>query len=506
MRSQLMQWLLNYTPDMFDYRTLARTSVTESLVRGRGIVWHEMERGLCGSFPDTTDNLLLDPDAESLRTCAYAIRIRRRPAWQVARDFGLDAARLKAAYDSRQNESRRETVLDDVGASDCITYYEVYSRMGTGARFLGASEELRRVAPMLEQAGEHVYLAILPGFGLLNLPEESLSDATTVEEIQTRLAWPIAFWGDYVDPWPFTCLDYYPHPRRCWPSPPLEPALPLQAFLDYAYSYVMTRLRSTARDLILTNKALEEPVRNAILYGEDQCVVPSESMSSEIDELVHILKFPPVNRDMYEVLALVERRFREATGLIELAYGNVQRQMRSASEAQVLQQNMSVRPEDLADCVENWHSRVASKEAIATRLYVDGETFAMLAGERTPEGAPAPGPLAQAWSALVTTQDPYDAASQMLYTVEAGSGRKKNLAKQQADITEAMNFMFGPSMQYYQATGDPTLINGLLDEWGESRQADVTRMRLPDRRMEMMQQQMAAQQQQQEPQPQPQAG
>ncbi len=508
LRAHMMQWLLNYTPDMFDLRGQASVAVTESLVKGRGVMWHEMDRGFCGSFPDSTDNLLLDPDAESLRQCAFAVRVRYRPAWAVAQDFGADAQEIKGAYDSHQNDARAEleragrpTSGEEGAAGDVVKYYEVYSRMGVGSRFIGVSDELRAVGELLESVGPHVYLAILPGYGILNLPKDRLSEATSYDEIKARLQWPIRCWGDYNDPWPFTCLDFYPHPRRCWPSPPLEPALPLQEFLDYGYSYAIGRLRSTARDLIFTSKSLEPEIREAILRGEDQVVVPFDGTAKDIKELVHILQFPELNSDMYELLAIVERRFREATGLIELAYGSVSRQMRSAEEATVLQQNMSLRPEYLADCVENWHATMASKEAIATRLYVSGDTFARLAGERTPDGSPFPGPLSMAWSQLVSTDDPSEAASQMLYSVESGSGRKKNLLKQASDINEAMGFMFAPAMQLYQGTGDPTLLNGLLLQWGESRQADVSGMLMQDRRAEM--QQMMSQQQQ--PQPTPQA-
>lgn len=319
------------------------------------------------------------------------------------------------------------------------------------------------------------------------------------------MTWPIAYWGNVIDPWPMTCLDYYVHPNQVWPSSPLEPSLPLQAFMDYAYSYIMARLRSTCRDIIIASKALEAELRQALVFGQDQEVVFHDGTNQDIANLIHVLQFPPINKDMYEVLGRVEQAFRQSTGLVELMYGASSRAMRSAEEASVMQTNMSIRPEDMADMVEDWHSRMSGKEAAAMRLHVPGAVFAKCIGDRTPVDSPMPSQLATAWDMYVTTEDPYDAASEMLYTVDAGTGRKRNLQKEMSDVKEAMSFMFGPSLQHYQQNGDSTLVNGLLKWWGDSHQADASVMMLPDRQAEMqaMQQQ---QMQQQQAQPQPQQG
>jgi hypothetical protein len=509
-----LNYMLSYTPDRHDLRAQCRSCVTESLVKGRGVAWHEFEHGLPGSFFDSVDNLLVDPDAEQLRHAAFIVRVRRRPVWAVAEEFGIPREQIRGSYTSGQKQAQNSFEVslgsesgdrDKELSADVVKYYEVYSRMGVGHKFVGVADEIKQAGTLLDAVGEHAYLAILPGFGSpLNLPKDSLSEATTAEDITSRLSWPVAYFGNVIDPWPCTCLDYYVHPRQAWPSSPLEPSLPLQAFMDYAYSFLMARLRSTCRDIIIASKAIDSALTKALKYGRDQEVVFHDGTNQDIENLIHVLQFPPVNRDIYEVLRMVEQAFRQSTGLVELMYGANSRAMRSAEEASVLQTNMSIRPEDMADMVEDWHSRMSGKEAAAMRLHVPGAMFAKCAGDVTPANSPMPSQLAMAWDLYVAPQglDPYDAASEMLYTVDAGTGRKRNLQKEMSDVKEAMSFMFGPSLQHYQQSGDPKLVNGLLKWWSDSHQADSSVMMMPDMRAQMMAQQQAMQQQQAQPQPQ----
>lgn len=494
-RSHLMKWVLNYTPDTFDLDAQGRLATTEALVKGRGLVWHEMHRGLVGSFAESVDYLLTDPDAEQFRNCAFIVRERLTPVWQKAQEYSLDVEKLQKCsgevYSQKQSaridsiaDGTTQGTRDKLGHGDLVLTYQIYSRMGIGHRFVGAESTMKDLTAVFDAMGDHIFLEICPGYGSpLNLPQEVLSQATTEAEIKARLSWPIAFYGSEMEPWPCTPLDFYVHPRRSWPSSPLEPALPLQAKIDYYYSYVMGRVRRTCRDIIIANKAIGEALKEALRSGPDQSVVMTDLDVQEIQNLIHILQFPPVNKDIYEAIRLSSDAFRQSTGLVELMYGAASRAMRSAEEASNMQSNMSIRPEDMADQVENWHARIAAKEAAATRMHVGPEMFVRMASPQQADGSPFPDQasmqMAQMWAALVNTQDPYDAASEMLYSVEAGTGRKRNLRKMMDDVNGLLQNFGQQAMQIYTTMGDPRIINEMIYLWGDAHQADTSKMMLP---------------------------
>ena len=72
--------------------------------------------------------------------------------------------------------------------------------------------------------------------------------------------------------------------------------------------------------------------------------------------------------------------------------------------------------------VEDWHSRMAAKEAAAMRLHVPGAMFAKCIGDVPVPNSPVMPPSVQAWESFVNGSpedpkmpiSPYDAASEML--------------------------------------------------------------------------------------------
>ncbi|RMD63153.1 hypothetical protein D6833_05970, partial [Candidatus Parcubacteria bacterium] len=83
--AKLLEWLLNYTPREFGLETELRHATQEALVKGRGCLWHELVDTpygtVPGSFYDTVDNLLVDPDALRYRDAGFIVRRRVVPAW-----------------------------------------------------------------------------------------------------------------------------------------------------------------------------------------------------------------------------------------------------------------------------------------------------------------------------------------------------------------------------------------------------------------------------------------
>ena len=79
-----------------------------------------------------------------------------------------------------------------------------------------------------------------------------------------------------------------------------------------------------------------------------------------------------------EVLDMIDKR----TGLTELLYGlSGSTQIRSATEADVRNQNVSVRPDDMASRVEDWLSSCALKEMEAAEWSMSAEDIYPILGQ-----------------------------------------------------------------------------------------------------------------------------
>lgn len=485
-RAWLLTWWLNFTPDQFNLTNEIRTALPEALVKGRAVVWHEMLEGADGPMPGTffgsVDDLFIDPDAESLKDAAFVIRRRRASAWKLAKDWGRDPSEFPGVdtsnYSESLNDSGNGSSNDDdedeqngkkKALKDVVTYYEVYSRMGIGANFPNAPTNLKEQAASLEELGPFVYLVIVPGMSApLNLPEELMELAERDEAIKVAVEWPIPFYY-HKDPWPCTCLDFYPNQDNPWATSPLEGSLPLLVFIDHLYSFIMGRIRSTCRDLIITSNELESMVKKAIESMADQSVIGSDATAAELKNLIHIVKFPEVNGDYWKILAAIERAFERASGMLPLMFGSSgENQIRSAKEADIREGHVTSRPNDFADRVEEWNSRIAAKEAVATRMHVPPPYALFL--EPAPEDEENPdysnAPLSAAWAAYVNTDDPGEAASSLSYTVAAGSGRRKNRQARIADSQNLVQIMFQPFVQL-ATQGMPDQYNALIDMLAE---------------------------------------
>ncbi len=494
LQSWLSQWFLNYIPAEYNLLRESRTAIPEALVKGRGIVWHELAEGPTGlipaSFFESVDGLLIDGDAKQWRTAGFIIRERTRSCRDVAEDFGLPVDMVRGRYDSHFQSALNTTIEGrtsqaEESAADLCVYYEVYSRIGIGQTLKGASDELKGLQAGVEQLGPYIYLAILPGMKTpLNLPDTIL-ETGDIESLVRALEWPVAFYEDLSNPWPCTPLDYYPNQDDPWATSPLESALPLQEFLDHAYSFLMSRIRITARDIIVVSKDIEEALLAAIHSGFDQEIVGvSGSAAAKVADAVEILKFPPVNQDLWSVIQMVERAFERAAGMDPTMYGSQPTSAdRSAEATRAREGHLTSRPTDLADTTEQWMSDIAAKEAQLMRLYIGPEVVAPLFGE---DGNVDPdtgelitmGPLSGVWAQLINTDDPAKAVSDMMFTVEAGSGQRKNKAKVMADAQQVLQMHGQQAYAYGAQYGDFSSYNELLMMVGEAMDIPMHRLAL----------------------------
>ena len=160
--------------------------------------------------------------------------------------------------------------------------------------------------------------------------------------------------------------------------------------------------------------------------------------------------------------------FDKRVGLTELTYGLTRNQFRSAAEAQVKAEQISVRPDDMANVLEDALSLVSRKEALAARWLLQPDDV-----------APVVGPLgAMVWGQQVQQQSIDQIAREYEYRIEAGSARKPNKSGRVEQMQMALQTL-GPVLQPIAMQGMTGPMNALLSAWAESLDIDAKQFLLP---------------------------
>ncbi len=511
----LLETYLNYTPNQLGLREESRMAIEEALVKGRGVLWTSLYQPpdsnvlMPRSEFDSVDNLLLDPDAEKLEDAAWCMRICTAPYWIVEDKFGLERGQLKKAAKSGESTGTQANIESSPKANealyarnrgdtqDLVTYFEIWSKCGMGQYLKAAPSRLGALADMddmrdtLDRFGRYCYLAVVDGVPWpLNLPPQVMEleihpdqpeGPGNMQAIEDAVKWPIPFYlCAGINGWPFTELDFHPLPRSVWPMSHLKPALAELKFLRWATSFLAGHVRVTSRVFIAWMKGLDEEVKKAIETGPDMTILelPAFPGTKNINELVQFLQHPSMIPDLERVVEMVENNFNKRTGLLDLMYGETQSAMRSAEEAQVKQSQTNIRPADMAECVEAWQSRIAAKEALATRLFIGPQYVAAFFGEAFDPDRMQIGPFTKLWMQLVyrPAQDA-ETASQVArefdYRIEAGSLAKPNHQRDLSNINQAIQTFFPDIYAKYQQDGDPTQVNWLFQKWAKAAGFDV---------------------------------
>lgn len=468
-RADILQQYLNFTPGALDLKTESRWGIDEAIIKGAGLLWCEVYQTptgqkMVGSFYDSVDNLVIDPDATTLAGATWIARRRVQPVWEAERRFQLPPGTLKPNQES--NNRRAEVDSDATGQADfmrrkgqtqdLITYWDVFSKTGCGARLSTVDAAYRQE---LDTYGDYCYLAVCDGHTYpLNVPDSlwDLEETQARAEIAKRLQWHTPFWADGT--WPCSALSFHNIPGDPWPLSHLAPGMGELKFLNWAYSMLAGKVKITLRDFIAILKETEADIRNTILNGADLEVLEVPGSGGKgINELIQFLQHPPFNQDIFAVINIIAEQFDRRVGLNELMYGESEHQYRSAAEAEVKQRGMSVRPDDMANKVEDWMSEAARKEAIAARWHLTGQdVFPMLGMFGS-----------HLWQLLVTPSNPTDILYSLQYGIQSGSVRKPNREKQAQNAKDGLNTLM-PFFQQLAMQGIPEPFNALVRQWGEA--------------------------------------
>lgn len=483
-RAALLKWYLDYTPTATDLKTECRQSIDEGLIKGMGVLWPQLwtppasQMRIVASCHDSVDNLLLDGDMESRRDAKWCAKVCTKPVWEFEAQYGIPSGTIKQGSD--ESYSTRDTIDDAGGAceiarrqgktNDLITYYEVYSKMGMGALMSGA--DFTNETKELDRYGQYCYLVICKELPYpANIPPQIWKDD---QAISKAVQWPCPYWSD--DYWPFAELVFHDVPKQVWPMSHFKPAMGELKFLNWAYSFLASRMKKSARDIIVIAKSASEDMRRALLSGEDfELVQLEKSHGKTIKEIVEVLQFPEINNDMFKVIEAVTKLFEQRTGLSELMYGETTHQYRSAEEANVKQGQLHVRPDDMNNKVEDWMTQVARMEALAARWMLEPERDILPIGGQVYAGW---------WGQFISPADPSEVLHQIEYRIEAGSTKKPNKDKEKQDANDAMQSLFQPMFQVgmqHQANNPAALnpVNALITMWAEAHDVEPDKFLIP---------------------------
>ena len=213
-------------------------------------------------------------------------------------------------------------------------------------------------------------------------------------------------------------------------------------------------------------------------------------------DVVSFLDAPQFNSDIWtmvsQVLDLIDKR----TGLTELIYGlSGPTQIRSAAEAEIRNQNVSIRPDDMSSQVEDWLSTCAMKEMEAAEWSLSADDV------RPVLGASA----SYIWTKQIKSQSFEKTVRDYDYRVEAGTARKPNKVNRVRQLNEFAQIAM-PQLQQFAAQGNPGPYNALIEDWAKANDLDPARYMVAEepgagpeeQQQEQMQQQQQAQQQAQE--------
>ncbi len=206
---------------------------------------------------------------------------------------------------------------------------------------------------------------------------------------------------------------------------------------------------------------------------------------------------PPFQMDIWKVIEAIGEQFEKRVGLTELAYGMSSRQDRSATESATKRDQLAVRPDDMANQVEDWMSDVARKEAIALRFLLSGQDVGSIMG---PTGS-------MLWDQYITPSNPAELLYSLEYRIEAGSARKPNRDRDAANAQTLANMLlpFYENIAMQAAVVGP--FNAVVSMYCKANDIKVDQLLLPDPHAQPAPQQAAPQQPPggpgQHPQPQP---
>lgn len=484
-RASILEAYINYVVKESDLKKEARPALRDTIVRGLGALITEQT-----TMPDNTgslivntylddDRIIIDPDAKRLSECKWVAVLCEHPIWEAAamyKQYGVTEQDLKPSGLSKVGDATTSHQMPfDSTRRNLFRYWKIFSRCGIGARLLPQQERNPLMQQIDQTIGDFCYIVVGEGCDFpLNLTpavEDMCLQAGTIAPLQVVTSWPVPFYYDKDDPWPFTSCWFHERKGQPWPKAHLSFALGYLNFMAWILGFVAEKAYRDSRGVWVIDSSVTEVLTNWLENGQDEEILKiTKGMDGKgkISDMVEFLKGPEFDGTLITLYQFMKAEYQDMTGITDLLQGQMDRQMRSAEEANVLQSASQLRPQDMANEVKAWLARVLRKTAIAARYLQSGKDLVSVLGQYG----------AMAWDNGIRTRNMADLFRESTFNVETGKGRPQDINTDLENINQAMQFMLPAMDRAYQMSGDPSGFNGLVELWGEARQMDTAKMML----------------------------
>lgn len=461
--ADLKQFYLNWLQVETAKKESARDAITEAVVKGLGITVTEMHQppGSQIRYPRSVyrscDDYVKDPDA-SYNEDVQWIAIRNvQPVNKVEERFGHPEGSLKGHLQSLGSQAALLTgdpsgqLSRNNSSHDLIEYWEIYSKNGFGERLRSTQFHSPKSDFDTTVFGDFTYIVVAHGVPFpLNIPSAVIGkEDPRVTYLRTQ--WPIPYWIDSASAsgWPVSELGFYKDPNSVWPISLIKPAIGEIRFVNWCMSFLADKVAASCTTYFGVLKDAAEDIRRQLDSPNSpyRVLEISRLMGKSIDEVISYIQAPEFPQHIWGMIAQVMEIIDKKTGITELMHGLTSRQMRSATEADVRQQNIQVRPDDMATRVEDWLSVQAMKEAEAACWLNRFEDW------EGPLGAQA----AQIMTQYTQGQDFDRVVRDYDYKISADSARKPNKAQKLQNLYELGQLAL-PTIQAFA-------LQGMTDPW-----------------------------------------
>jgi hypothetical protein len=461
-KTQYINWVQQET----DKKTHSRRAITEAIVAGLGYLETTifqppssqivMPRSTYVSWYD----VVIDPDAAYWEDVQWIAIRRCRPVNLTERRFGLPEGELKGHIQSFGNQAtpkgRKEAKENRRGKSyDLVEYWEVFSKNGFGDKLAEGNDIPKKEMYDYSVLGDYCWLAVANDVPFpLNCPTNVLQGENAQEEVFNRVQWPVPYWNDQ-DGWPVSRLTFYDKENEVWPISLFKPAIGEMRFVNWCMSFLADKVAQSCTTYVGMMKAAGATIQKQ-LNGSNApftIIEIADALGKTLNEAVQFLQTPNFPGDIWRMLAEVGAQIEKKTGVTELLQGMTSHSMRSAAEAQIKNDRVSVRPDDMAARTEDFLSEVAVREIQAARWFCEGQDVEPSLGRMG----------AMFWQQYIQSSDPDQVVRGFNYTVEAGSTRKPNKETKIAQLTELGQYTL-PVAQQFAAQGQVEPFNAYMHE------------------------------------------
>lgn len=481
--ARVMEHYLNWLQYETQKKVPARRAITEAIVKGLGLLTVDLYRppGSKIRYPrcsyKSCDDLVKDPDACYHEDVQWIALRYIAPVNIVEKQFGYKPGELKGHYQSyaaQANPELRNAAkqggIKGAHSYDLMEYWKVYSKNGFGHRLKSSNKIALKSKYNFDFLGDNTFLVVSPGIPFpLNMPSWSLAEGE--EQVFMRAQWPIPFWVDSEcgNGWPLVELSFFDRSKSVWPMGMFKSVIGELRFINWCMSFLADKTASSATDYLLMAKAAGAQIQDQLQRGSAPYTIIelSQILNRSVDDLVQWLQAPSFNIDIWRMVAEVMEIIDRRTGLTELIYGLTGTQIRSATEADIRNENVAIRPDEMASRTEDWLGQSAMKEIEAAIWSLDREDVLPVLGEAA----------TSIFVDQIQAQSFDEVIRSYSFRVEAGTARKPNKNNRVRQLTEISKFLL-PVLQQFAASGIVEPFNAFMEDMADALDMDASRYRV----------------------------